>query len=65
MYVDSNNAGHNRLISLVIRNQLSDNSFAQGIDKVRTPGTEQQVMGNYYPASTYTTRAAFENRACP
>jgi hypothetical protein len=49
---------------LVMRNQLSDPGFAQGIDKVPTPGVEKQVMGDYYPQTTNTTRAQFESRGC-
>lgn len=56
--------GHDRLINLVMRNQLPAPSFAQGIDKVLTPGTEKQVMGDYLPDGTYTTRAAFEQGGC-
>jgi hypothetical protein len=56
--------GHPRLIALTMRNQLSDPSFAQGIDKVLTPGTEKQVMGDYLPDGAYTTKAQFEHRRC-
>jgi hypothetical protein len=56
--------GHERLIALVLRNQLSAPSFAQGIDTVLTPGTEKQLMGDYLPDGTYTTKAQFESRGC-
>jgi hypothetical protein len=56
--------GHERLINLVMRNQLSAASFAQGADKVLTPGTEKQVMQDYLPAGTYMTKAQFESRGC-
>jgi hypothetical protein len=32
--------------------------------KVKTPGTEAQVMGPYFPHSAYTTTAAFDKRGC-
>lgn len=56
--------GHHRLIMLAMRNLLPARSFAQGIDKVRVPGTERRVMGGYLPAGTYTTRSRFERRGC-
>jgi hypothetical protein len=56
--------GHPRLISLTIRNQLSDPAFAQGADKVLIPGTEKQVMGDYLPEGTYMTKAQFKSRGC-
>lgn len=56
--------GHERLINLAMRNQLSAPSFAQGADKVLTPGTEKQVMGDYLPDGTYMTKAQFERRGC-
>jgi hypothetical protein len=53
------------LATLIMRNQLSDPSFVEGIDKVLTPETEPQVMGDYYPTSRYLTPAQFEARGCP
>jgi hypothetical protein len=53
------------LATLIMRNQLSDPSFLQGIDKVLSPETETQVMGEYYPTSRYLTPAQFEARGCP
>jgi hypothetical protein len=64
IYLGSDNAGHDRLITLMIRNQFSDPSFAQGVDKVTTPDTEKQVMGDYYPTNSYTSRNVFEHRGC-
>jgi len=40
-------------------------SFAQGIEKVRVPETENQVLGDYYSTGRYMTRADFEARGCP
>jgi hypothetical protein len=53
------------LANLTIRNQLSDPSFAQGIDKVVVPDTEQQVLDDFYPTGHYMTRTQFEARGCP
>jgi hypothetical protein len=61
---DGVQGGNERLISLVMRNQLSAASFAQGADKVLSPGTEKQVMGDYLPDGTYMTKAQFESRGC-
>jgi len=53
------------LANLTIRNQLSNPSFAEGIDKVVVPDTEQQVLGDFYPTGHYLTRTQFEARGCP
>lgn len=47
---------------LVLRNMLPDPSFTQAPANVTVPGTEAQVMGDYLPTGTYTSRAAFERR---
>jgi hypothetical protein len=52
------------LDTLIMRNQLSNPTFEQSIEKVITPGTEQEVMGAYYPTSTYMTKQEFEARRC-
>ena len=39
-------------------------SSTSGIDKILTPGTEQQVMGDYYPNGTYTTKQQFQQHGC-
>jgi hypothetical protein len=52
------------LVALVIRNQLPAPDFTEGIDKVLVPGTEQQVMGDYYPQSTNMTKEQFEALGC-
>lgn len=61
---DNITGGHDRGIQLSIRQMLAAPSFAQGIDKVLTPGTEKAVMGDYYPVGTYTTKADFQKRGC-
>jgi hypothetical protein len=52
------------LDTLVMRNQLSNPAFAQSIEKAVTPGSEKEVMGAYYPTSTYMTTQEFEARRC-
>jgi hypothetical protein len=49
---------------LVMRNQLSSPAFEQSIQNVTVPGTEESVMGAYYPHGTYMTRQGFEARKC-
>ena len=56
--------GRSDLDLLTIRNQLSNPSFAQSIEKVQHPGEEEAVMGAYYPHGTYMTRQEFEARNC-
>ena len=52
------------LDTLLMRNQLSNPTFANSIEKVTAPGTEKEVMGAYYPTSTYMTAQEFESRKC-
>jgi hypothetical protein len=56
--------GRSTLDDLVIRNQLSNPTFEQSIEKVTVPGTEKEVMGAYYPTSTYETKQQFEDGKC-
>jgi uncharacterized protein YmfQ (DUF2313 family) len=50
---------------LIMRDMLPAASFAQAIQNVQRPGTEAQVMGDYYPRTSYTSKSAFEARGCP
>jgi hypothetical protein len=50
---------------LIMRNMLASPSFRQAIQRVERPGTEAQVMGPYFPRSSYATREDFEARGCP
>lgn len=52
------------LDTLIMRNQLSNPTFEQSIEKVTAPGTESSVMGAYYPSSKYMTTQEFESRKC-
>jgi hypothetical protein len=45
---------------LILRMMANDPSWAQRPDAVTTPGTEEAVMGPYYPRGYYTTKAEFE-----
>jgi len=51
---------------LIYRQMLAAPSFTRSINNIRAPGQEQQVMGDYYPASSYLQdRSQFEARGCP
>lgn len=52
------------LDTLIMRNQLSNPTFEHSIEKVIAPGSEKEVMGAYYPTSTYMTEQEFESRKC-
>jgi hypothetical protein len=47
-----------------MRNMLVSPRFAKAIQRVERPGTEAQVMGAFFPHTTYTTESAFEARGC-
>jgi hypothetical protein len=49
--------------ALIMRNQLPSRWFDRAIQRVRTPGTEREVMGAYLPRGRYTSTGAFERRA--
>ncbi len=46
---------------LMVRNQVSNPTFAQSIAKVEHPGEEEAVMGAYYPHGTYTDKEQYES----
>jgi hypothetical protein len=46
----------------MIRNQLANPDFAEAIQNT-VPGTEQEVMGPYYPQGTYMTPAQFDEQS--
>ena len=50
---------------LIIRNMLPAPDFAQAIQRIEKSGTEAQVMGDYFPHGTYTSKADFEKLGCP
>jgi hypothetical protein len=49
---------------LVMRNQLADPDFAHAIQRVRRPGTEREVMGDFLPRGHYTSTRAFQRPGC-
>jgi hypothetical protein len=49
---------------LIMRNMLVSRGFARSIQRVAEPGTEPQVMGPYFPRTSYSTKRAFESRGC-
>jgi hypothetical protein len=49
---------------LILRHMLPSVSFAQAIQRVSQPGTEQAVIGEYLPVGRHTTKARFEALGC-
>ena len=47
-----------------MRNQLASPGFAHAVQRVRTPGTEREVMGDYLPRGRYLGTREFERRGC-
>jgi hypothetical protein len=43
----------------------ADPSWENAPQKVVTPGTEEAVMGEYFPRSRYLSKAEFEALGCP
>jgi hypothetical protein len=58
-------AGNRDFGFLIIRNMLPAPGFAQAIQRIEKSGTEAQVMGDYFPRGTYTSKADFEKLGCP
>jgi hypothetical protein len=50
--------------ALIMRNQLPSPWFDRAIQRVKKPGTERDVMGDYLPRGRYTSAASFEKRGC-
>ena len=50
--------------ALVMRNQLPSPRFAHAVQKVREPGQERAVMGDYLPRGHYSSVSGFERRGC-
>jgi hypothetical protein len=49
---------------LIMRNMLVSPGFRQAIQRVERPSTEAEVMGRFFPRSTYSTVEEFEARGC-
>jgi hypothetical protein len=45
---------------LIMRIMANDPNWTQSPDKITKPGTEDAVMGPYYPKGYYTTQREFE-----
>jgi hypothetical protein len=50
--------------ALIMRNQLPTRGFAHAVQRVKKPGEERAVMGDYLPRGRYTSTRAFEQRGC-
>jgi hypothetical protein len=50
---------------VLMRNLLADPAFAHSIQNVKTTGSAEPVLGEYYPVPQYTSRAEFEALGCP
>jgi hypothetical protein len=57
-------AGRPDFATLIVRNMLPAPGFAEAIQNVTKLGTEQQVMGPYFPRASYSSRSGFEARGC-
>lgn len=57
-------AGDVNLSNMWLRNMLPYN-FTNAAQNVIVAGTEQEVMGDYYPIGTYYTKEEFEELGCP
>jgi hypothetical protein len=49
---------------LILRNMLASPGFEQAVQRIERFGDEREVMGPYYPRSSYTSTRAFERRGC-
>jgi hypothetical protein len=49
---------------LIMRNMLVSPRFAHAIQRISAAGAEPEVMGPYFPRSSYSTVAEFEARGC-
>ena len=59
-------AGDVNLSDMWIRNMLPSSNFTFAAQNIRVSGTEEEVMGEYYPVGTYyETKEDFEELGCP
>ena len=49
---------------LILRNMLASPGFDEAIQRIERFGAEREVMGPYFPRSSYTSTRAFERREC-
>lgn len=50
---------------LIHRHMKPSPGFAKSLWATKVPGDEQTALGEYYPATNYEARTAFEARGCP
>ncbi|MCX7167484.1 MAG: hypothetical protein NTV11_14580 [Rhodocyclales bacterium] len=50
---------------VAMRHMLPHPNFANSLWATQKPGDEERALGDYYPATTYDSKAAFEARGCP
>ncbi len=48
-----------------MRFMAANPDWEQAPQKVTVPGTEETIMGEYFPTSEYMSKAAFEAMGCP
>ena len=58
-------AGDLYLYNMWIRNALASPNFKEYAGNVLAPGTEKEVMGDYYPVGKYMSVEEFEALGCP
>lgn len=58
-------AGDLFLYNIWIRHMLPSDNFEQAAQNVLEAGTEEEVMGDYYPRGEYMSKEDFEARGCP
>ncbi len=50
---------------VILRHMKPSPQFTRSLWSTKVPGDEAAVLGDYYPAANYESRAAFEARGCP
>lgn len=50
---------------VLMRHLMADPGFSQAIQNVRTTGSAEPVLGEYYPVPQYMSRTEFEALGCP
>ena len=50
---------------VILRHMKPSPGFTRSLWSTKVPGDETAVLGDYYPAANYESKAAFEARGCP
>jgi hypothetical protein len=58
-------AGRPDYALLLMRNMLPSPTFRRQIQNIQRFGEEQDMMGPYFPRTSYTSKRAIERRGCP